>query len=422
MLEYNFDNIFVGQIKQLLKSFNLPKCKVIRDHDRLFIYKGLTYIHKTNILIANKTKFFDDFGYNPDDFIFCDVFDKNNLILNITHTLPIKSNQYDYNTHKELGDYLRFVRDYENLDLMSMYNCFSGEYAKKFVAYDNMFDSTNGAYKLCIVPVKFWKKYAIAIDCVFDIEIVAAIYENDNQVNKIIIGGDDKLKYFYQDTYAKFNGLRFSNCVIYDKLYNLTNLSHIPAEVFSRESELKLIIKIPFLNESSLVVTELTDEPTIDEHTKTTISKRYMNNVLGDNGYSYYPSKYRNLLVNYSNLSNDNISSNYFTSDSQLLQKNDSKQHPFADRLMEYLTDNVITPNDDIISNIDRVQDSLLEQGIINTYTPYREYTPKLRLLIYLNAIKKGILDKSSDTFGYVDKDVEEKLIIETTNKSIKEY
>ena len=112
MLKYNDDNIYGGYIKQLLASFNLPQCP-IGNKD---FTQSIHYIEGNSL-----------YFYNSVDGTTTRVssYKENDKIENITKNLEIRNNLYDSYTHEYLGDYLRYVRDYKGLDLMSMYNCFS---------------------------------------------------------------------------------------------------------------------------------------------------------------------------------------------------------------------------------------------------------------------------------------------------------
>lgn len=422
MFEYGFNNIFIGQIKQLLKSTNLPQCRVLVEGKPVRIFKGKTYIYGVHLLTANKDLPFDKFVYNEEDFTFNEVYDINKSILNITNNFIIKNNYYDEYTHKTLGDYLRFQRDYNKLDLMSMYNCFTKEIANNLEISSNRatFISSDQAYNIYVVPVKFWQKYLIAIDCHSSIEVIAGFYKNGNQINSIEIGGNNSyLDTLYNNTYKKFNGLRFNSPVIYDKLFDLGSIDNETLKVWDdRESELKLFIKIPRSNTSSIVVLEMGDGAfNTNEFDKTIMSNETINDYeikYGDSNYKKIITnlkKYRGLLVNYGDVEKLIGDNSIFISNQQLLEKNDQTQHPFADRLIEYLVGNVITPLDDITLNTQRIEDNLIEQEIINSYTPHMEWNYNLRLKIYLTAIKRELLTKKNDILGYVDKDVETTVI-----------
>lgn len=111
------------------------------------------------------TKNFKHYLYNKPD-------------LNDTKTLKITNNIYDSYTHEYFGDYLRFQRDYNNFDLMPLYNCFSnrvcGKYEKNLsIEYmegttkksiDIKLSANDKSSKIYMLPVKLFKEYTIAIE------------------------------------------------------------------------------------------------------------------------------------------------------------------------------------------------------------------------------------------------------------------
>ena len=109
MIKLNDNNIFVGQIKQLLHTFPLPQCQV-----------GSAYPQSNAHFITRDYIMRWDANLTPiksSHYVF------GNEYLNLTATLPIRNIIYDRETHRYLGKYLRFLRDYFNVNLMSMYNC-----------------------------------------------------------------------------------------------------------------------------------------------------------------------------------------------------------------------------------------------------------------------------------------------------------
>ena len=154
MFTFNNETIFAGYIKQLLADFNLPKYKVYTQEDAVYheealkhntehpddlwpeesvnVIESITdtmadqstdvkYIKYINYIKGNNIERYINKKWTPTKW----HYHYNKKELNQTKSLVIKSNIYDSYTHEYLGDYLRFQRDYNNIDLMSMYNCFS---------------------------------------------------------------------------------------------------------------------------------------------------------------------------------------------------------------------------------------------------------------------------------------------------------
>ena len=241
MYNFNNNNIFTGYIKQLLKSFNLPMCPVLQSQTEAERYNGIsgiTYILNDQVVRQyNGTTTAETFIYNKE-------------IPNFTKKLQITNTIYDTYTHEYLGDYLRFLRDYNHIDLMSMYNCFSNNICTNLsikISLNNsteaVFNTTDTNYKIYMVPVKAFKSYTIAIDANEPIEVACGLY------GKKSYGG------IIDGTYKKFNNISFKSPVVYDKLTSITT-TQARAQAVKFEKDLKLFIKVPFNNNSSIVILE----------------------------------------------------------------------------------------------------------------------------------------------------------------------
>ena len=143
---------------------------------------------------------------------------------NETKNYVIKNNIYDYYTHEYLGEYLRFIRDFHNVDLMPLYNCFSdhicnnieltfdiGKEDKKSIT----FSGSNPEYKIYMLPVKLFQKYTIAIDCQQEYELCCGIYGKYLDTRQIF-------KSIPEKTYKKVIG-QFSKPILYDLAELLPN-------------------------------------------------------------------------------------------------------------------------------------------------------------------------------------------------------
>ena len=151
MLQFNNNHIFTGYLKQFLASFNLPTCRVYTaEFEKYFSEHGVEdprVIESSAPIVISADKvrpavgitylkggtaqqyFLDTTGSNDTKYWKTNktIHYNGNKIFGLTKTLKNPTTLYDYQTHEYLGDYLRFLRDFENINLMSMYNCFSNK-------------------------------------------------------------------------------------------------------------------------------------------------------------------------------------------------------------------------------------------------------------------------------------------------------
>lgn len=430
MQTINNNSILTGYIKQFLHDFNLPKASFLRAGMRVF--NGMRYIDRNNIYECVKTSYFDGSSYEYLTEISPYIYGKK--YLNITKNLNSTVNEYDYKTHEFLGDYLRFYRDYKNINLMSMYNCFGGrtgsniDLSFKVGGLSAEFDSSNASFSIYVLPVKLQSEYTIAIDCSAAIEIVACLYDGSrvvqNDINDVLL----------ENTYYGHSGNRFAKPFVYRRLKEFSDTQSAES-VAMRANDLMLFVKVPAGNESSFTVLEgdwsdcsdfVLAESTQRIHrtannyepkhyidsTASAPSKSRMGDIFIDRatGMQY---RYDSSEGVYMPLSNNHASANgymrEYASRLQLLTVNDGASHPFADKLVGYLLGNVITSDDGISDNIRRLQKSLINHsGVGYAYTRnFGSWEPELRDYVYDLAVSNGTVDCSFDSIGFVDKDIE---------------
>jgi hypothetical protein len=192
-------------------------------------------------------------------------------ILNYTKNLKINSNVYDSYTHEYLGDYLRFHRDFLKLNLMPLYNCFSNRACDKLKLQWTIgdsatvrFNSSDPDFKIYMLPIKLFQKYTIAIDSETPIEMCCGIY-GDYQDKR------DKFARLPHYTYKRVAKCTFSQPFLYegllhnetktapdfvDKLLEDTADKNALIELAQNECDLKLFLKVPINNTSTIVVLE----------------------------------------------------------------------------------------------------------------------------------------------------------------------
>lgn len=464
MFKYNNSHIFTSYLKQLLSSFNLPTCKIYtREFARYLeqhgtedprVLESFDGIDKINDVRINYLKNDSVYSYhckyselnqskaswkhNPKLY-----YSSEKNTPGLTRTLSSPGRIYDTKTHEYLGDYLRFLRDYYNINLMSMYNCFSDKIYNNiyfsFVLNQNatqnnnvkvMFNSQDPEYRVYALPVKLFAEYTIAVDCNQGIELFCGLYNTNLELS-------EESEELARKTYQRVHKTLFNQPFLYKKL----DIEHWPAkndfnqelgqirtdiltrwDIINREKDLKLFIKVPASCKSTITILEG--------------DFRYFNNNLysatKNNKVLTYQQNHS--ILNFNTMRNgDNVDLNSEfkpISKLQLLALNTGESHPFADRLVEYLSGSAITKIDEISDNIKRVQRVMKK----NSYYFKIEgiWEDKMQKILYDYIMNSGPveLDKNAnklidrrngyykrlghtakstvyDILGYVDKDAE---------------
>lgn len=330
MIKLNDDSIIVGQIKQLLHNFNLPRC-----------YYGFEEYLNNNYLIEEGNLYY--IKKNPNIKRLISPYSEGESYLNVTTKLDINSKYYDDYTHRYLGDYLRFLRDYHNINLMSMYNC---NYNK--LASDNLIFSQDNETQeiwdkekndIYIIPIDcFQNEFTISLTgsaeallCLYDLKkdslIKIDINENDKYaLDKISLSSKVSIYckdvstptlFTYSDKTADWGSLMKSQ---YKKYLSLA------IKVTKGYSNPLVVLEGNFVNKGSSQLQINLNEEDID-----TIENNY----------------WKNLDL-----------TKYITNPQLLSYDNNKNSYLLADRLIEYLTGNAIT-NISESYDIEKVQDWL---------------------------------------------------------------
>lgn len=435
MLQFNNNHIFTGYLKQFLSSFNLPTCRIYTaefekyynehgcehpkviestapialsavDPDKIRPAVGVTYLKNGSA----QQYFWDTSSWSVNTKSTTNkaikywksnstIHYNGNKILGLTKTLKNPTTLYNYQTHEYLGDYLRFLRDYENIDLMSMYNCFSNRLCNNIktelvwtkdaeVVKTVSINAYDTNYKIYMLPVKLFENYTIAIDCYQGVEMFCGFYNET-------LDKSTEADYLMKQTYIKVPKALFNQPFIYDKLdiknwnwenekVNINDTNKIlRSELAVRENELKLFIKVPATNTSSIAV----------------LAGNYCNY----NDYIYTASKTKgwqyqanstvanfetNKTCKESTLPDINVREFKPISKLQLLALNTGMSYPFADRLIEYLVANVIVPNDATPDNIKRLQRVMEDCGY--SFQIDGIWEPKMQMILYDYLMNNG--------------------------------
>lgn len=425
---FNDDNMLTKFIKNLLFTTYVPTVQiwkvgkpVIKD----FIYVTKNYIVKAIAnwpLNTSSQTTYDGPTSEIDDryFKILSHYVRGDFYRGITSNYESTTSNYDSETHYYLGQYLRMIRDLDGIDLMQYYNCWDGSYSDKIRF--NLIKSDNNqntieiiqnnkkvdGLKTLLVPIKFNTKYTIYINSNIPFTICPVYYDGIN----IIRNRDISNPLFYK----KISRCAFNSPYLYEGIYttknNLNTNTNNNTVLF--EEYLTLLIQLPENNMSSVVVLE-GDYTNID--LINIVKGHYDNNIFRYDEISVNKLTEVRIGEDLNRLS-DTEFENLFRSVPSLTRQIDGQNYAFSDRLIEYLLLNVITKDDEITQNVERIQayNSSIKSNQLNGRMFYMQgkvngvWDRSLRKYNYdlATTFKQPL---SFDINGYVDKDTEELIL-----------
>ena len=413
-------------IKDLIATTPLPTVDTL--YKGKWIVPGCYYITDCNVVKANHIAVdennnvdkdnYDAFQFDPDSFssqltiISPYKFDSN--YPGLTSTYSSINDGYDSKTHYYLGNYLRCIRDLHDINLMPFYNCYNGEYVTDIFintsttttkAVDDSGNETEvttinhniiqsdpnvRGKKVISIPVKFGETYSIFIDCSTQVEIMCGFYGNKGYISPT---QTPAVEIKTENKYASLRYTSFRDGFTYTT--PKPEKSTYPYTGFFR-----MFIQLPLNTESSIVVLEG------DYTTKNTAYGTYT-----------YNEEEKQLAIDISDFPTKVKQNQTLLSDLSLNQIAGTVSYAFSDRLIEYLTYNVITSEETITQNILRVQQyaSSLINAKLNHTEPFNMslstpdvWDTKLQTYLFNLAKESKYIQNKLDLTGYVDKDVEQ--------------
>lgn len=407
-------------IKDLIATTPLPTIDTL--YKGKWIVPSCYYITDCNIVKANHITDDEDnyeaFQFDPDNFssqlTIISPYKFDSSYPGFTSTYSSINDGYDSKTHYYLGNYLRCIRDLHDINLMPFYNCYNGEYVTDIFintsttttkAVDDSGNETEvttinhniiqsdpnvRGKKVISIPVKFGETYSIFIDCSTQVEIMCGFYGNKGYISPT---QTPAVEIKTENKYASLRYTSFRDGFTYTT--PKPEKSTYPYTRFFR-----MFIQLPLNTESSIVVLEG------DYTTKNTAYGTYT-----------YNEEEKQLAIDISDFPTKVKQNQTLLSDLSLNQIAGTVSYAFSDRLIEYLTYNVITSEETITQNISRVQQyaSSLINAKLNHTEPFNMslstpdvWDTKLQTYLFNLAKESKYIQNKLDLTGYVDKDVEQ--------------
>lgn len=386
-------------IKDLIATTPLPTIDTL--YKGKWVVPGCYYITDCNVVKANYITEEDTeaFQFDPDkassQVTLISPYKFDSSYPGLTSTYSSINDGYDSKTHYYLGNYLRCIRDLHDINLMPFYNCYNGEYVA-----DIAIDSTTKTIiqsnpnlkgkKVISIPVKFGETYSIFIDCSTEVEIMCGFYGNKGYISPAQTAAVE-IK-----TENKYASLRYTS--FRDGFTYTTPKPEKSTYPYTRF--FKMFIQLPLNTDSSITVLEG------DYTTKNTTYGTYT-----------YNEEEKLVTIDTSDFPTRVKQNQTLLSDLSLTQIAGTVSYAFSDRLIEYLTYNVITSEETITQNISRIQQyaSSYINAKLNHTEPFNllSSTPdvwdtKLQTYLFNLAKESKYIQNKLDLTGYVDKDIEQ--------------
>ena len=405
--KFNTDTLVSRFIKNLLTYSEVPLLDIVHEGD--YIIKDCLYIYNHFVIKCISSGFIGDDSSRlfPSNVLYpLDVQFPNRKhplatykVVNhytkegssqFTEKYVSSTSWYDKDTHKYLGNYLRYLRDHWGLNLMPFYNCYGSFQLedvylnevgmKKLYPNETIYphvDQYPGVhrfeknyeigyqtkYRVMAVPIKFNTLYTIAIECPYLVQMRSIIYDKYGMVKN---GHDPVNQSYYSDneqlekSFVQMTNTQFRKPFTYI-------VQTDDKDLYLHQKNLYLIIQVPKSCLSALTVLE-------GDYTDS------------DN------QKYKNL---------------------SLLLCNTNVSYAFSDRLVEYLLQNVINPLDQFSTNVKYVQrlisqhdeeyNSLVSTGNVSLGVWDNDINDSVRRIVDKYSSVKYIVDQD----GNVNKDFE---------------
>lgn len=370
--KFNTDTLISRFIKNLVYSKPIPRYKFVTVGD--WVTEGCYYCFGTNVILCTQSGELSDSNYK----IVKEFFNNKNDF-SLMNNLISKNTYYDYETHEQLGEYLRYLRGVYSLNLMPFYNCFSGHYVSTFsIRRGKYYEGVNNDVQVALFPIKFNQTYTIAVDCESSVDILPVVFSGGIPLEGVYGGSLINLSELLEDSYVQKNYSQFN----IPFTFSVSTADKAEAKFLEQNEHcLNLAIQLPIKNTSSIVVLE------------------------GD-----FTAASANKVIDtyYVNRLSDKEIDNIFISGLSLLRLNDQNSYAFSDRLVEYLVKNVIDSGEDIDGNITAAQRALnlldspdIYSGVWDNRIRYDAFQ------VYKALYPKDAGLEFIDINGFIDKDIE---------------